>query len=66
MKNPNSRKKGSTYFENTEKDKKKETDSQRRTFNKSGYTEDDKDIVKENTEVSKTKNATSSAAKTEK
>ncbi|GGH69254.1 hypothetical protein HNQ91_002774 [Filimonas zeae] len=60
MKNPNSRKKGNTYFENTGKDKKKETDSQRRTFNKSGYSEDAKDVVKENTEVAKDKNVTTS------
>lgn len=63
MKNPNSRKKGSTYFENSEKDKKKETDSQHRTFNKSGYTEDEKDLIKEKTEVSNKKSVTSSAEK---
>lgn len=63
MKNPNSRKKGNTYFENSEKDKKKETDSQHRTFNKSGYTEDVKDTIKEKTEVSNKKSVTTSAGK---
>lgn len=63
MKNPNSRKKGNTYFENTGKDKNKETDSQRRTFNRSGYTEDEKDTVKEKTEVAKEEDVTPSAEK---
>lgn len=63
MKNPNSRKKGNTYFENTGKDKKKETDSQRRTFDKSGYSEDAKDVVKERTEVSEDKKVTTSDKK---
>lgn len=52
MKNPNSRKKGNTYYENSIKDKNKEIETQKRTFNKTGYTEDEKNIVKENTEVS--------------
>lgn len=63
MKNPNSRKKGNTYFENTGKDKKKETDSQRRTFNKSGYAEDEKDVVKEKTEVTGKESVTTSPEK---
>lgn len=46
---------GNTYTEGTDKDKGKERSTQRRTFNRSGYSEDAKDIVPEKIETGKKK-----------
>ncbi|BAV06064.1 hypothetical protein SAMN05421788_106132 [Filimonas lacunae] len=63
MKNPNSKKKGNTYFEGTGKDKSKEISAQRRTYNKGGYSEDVKDVVPEKTEVAASNTIKQSAKK---